>query len=1453
VGQSSKTLRPYQARLLTDVCRATGDILVEQPTGSGKTMQIVTLVAMQLGRRFTHALISAPQEQIEHGFVHRDYHRVEWSPHAGVAVPAVEVPEHIILASRRSDLGSVRQIRSYLRLQGPLDHALACTHASLTHLSAEHLPADLSGKALFVDEAHHASADGLSQIVAAWRDRGGQLYFFTATPYRGDGRPVKLDGMKPFRRSLAEHMAEGFAPQHLDSEIVALGKPGDAITAGQFSGEDAPPRSYFDALVNAISHKWLDDGKPKAIVRVPPMRGGSGGLISGLKQAFETLGARVLDATGTGVADKERFLDALKAEQGQNHARSRYDVMVGIQRVFEGTDWPVCSAAYCVGMPGSLNTVVQFLGRAMRLKAEDYPAAYRNRVRLAFFVPCAGGEALADLSLDHSRHALLTCCFLADHQVGQEWIVLREVRRGIEEALGPRGESAAAADAENEADEPLDPEVRAEVELAMASAREQIVSNGGEPTLGEVVRRAAQNRPDLPEAALHRVAAEILAAQPGPSGDKTREKIHQEVARKLRIDPRIKKALEEVFAVVLKEFRAVTLDDSAVLESVRRQVHGVTGGQMREFAQRLRDAAPRPLTEEMILAWADAHHEQTGDWPKTISGPVHGLPDETWGAIHSALQQGGRGLPGGSSLAKMLAEQRGVRNKQDLPLLSVENILAWADSHYQRTKKWPTQTAGAIVDAPGETWQSVQMALWQGLRGLPGGSTLAQLLTDHRGLTHHLQRPKFTVEQILSWADAHHGRTGKWPTDRSGSVVEAAPGETWKRIDRALQAGVRGLPGESSLARLLVERREKRNHMKLPPLTVEQILTWADMYHQRTGTWPNQKSGDVVGAPGERWQSIDAALLQGHRSLPGGSSLARLLAEHRGVRNAGDPPNFTVSEILSWVDAHKKRTGEWPRVRSGPVSECPDETWRRIDNALVHGLRGLPGGSSLARFISEHRADAVLGAPTETWSGVNAALERGHRGLSGGSSLAKLLAERRGVRNQASPPQLSAEQVLAWADAHREFTGSWPTRESGSVDAVHGETWSGIDAALKMGTRGLPGGSSLAQLLAEHRGVRNIQDLPILTVEQILSSVDADREETGKWPTVKSGPIKNAFGETWASINHTVAKGGRGLPGGSSLAQLLATHRGVRNSKRLPPLSEELVLDWVDAHHARTSDWPTHKSGPILEAPGETWRTVDKALRNARRGITVKTSLARLLAEHRGVRNPQNLPSLAVQQILAWVDAHEKRTGEWPTANSGPVADVAGETWANVEQALAKGLRGLSGGSSLARLLAEHREVRNMKGLLPLSVEKILSWADGHQGQNGQWPTRNSGPIADVPSETWANVNQALVKGLRSLPGGSSLARLLAENRGVRNIQALPRLLVDQIYAWVCSHHQRTNRWPTSKSGSIADAPGETWANVDQALVKGLRGLPGGSSLARLIKDGNDKASLRKPLSHSRL
>jgi hypothetical protein len=62
-----------------------------------------------------------------------------------------------------------------------------------------------------------------------------------------------------------------------------------------------------------------------------------------------------------------------------------------------------------------------------------------------------------------------------------------------------------------------------------------------------------------------------------------------------------------------------------------------------------------------------------------------------------------------------------------------------------------------------------------------------------------------------------------------------------------------------------------------PPLTVEQILAWADAHQARTGEWPSAGAGPVRGAPGEKWEAVDHALRNGHRGLSGGDSLSRLL------------------------------------------------------------------------------------------------------------------------------------------------------------------------------------------------------------------------------------------------------------------------------------------------------------------------------------------------------------------------------------------------------------------------------------------------------------------------------------------------------------------------------------------------------------------------------------------------
>src|SRR5438093_11601012 len=118
-----------------------------------------------------------------------------------------------------------------------------------------------------------------------------------------------------------------------------------------------------------------------------------------------------------------------------------------------------------------------------------------------------------------------------------------------------------------------------------------------------------------------------------------------------------------------------------------------------------------PLTVEMILIWADAHHRHTGTWPTASSGPVRGPEAEDWRDIDGALRYGRRGLPGGSSLGLLLAEHRGLPAPTNRKPMTVEQILAWADSYRERTGRWPTEDSGLITEAPEENWKKLNAAL----------------------------------------------------------------------------------------------------------------------------------------------------------------------------------------------------------------------------------------------------------------------------------------------------------------------------------------------------------------------------------------------------------------------------------------------------------------------------------------------------------------------------------------------------------------------------------------------------------------------------------------------------------------------------------------------------------------------------------------------------------------------
>jgi hypothetical protein len=141
--------------------------------------------------------------------------------------------------------------------------------------------------------------------------------------------------------------------------------------------------------------------------------------------------------------------------------------------------------------------------------------------------------------------------------------------------------------------------------------------------------------------------------------------------------------------------------------------------------------------------------------------------------------------------------------------------------------------------------------------------------------------------------------------------------------------------------------------MKPANLEIYQIVKWADEHFIRHGTWPTGHSGVIPGSGGESWHQVQYALRTGKRGRRGRTTLLRVLNRWRAGRKLMKPPSLSVAQIRRWADDYYAANGRWPMRQSGGIPGTPGETWRKIENALIRGDRGLPGGSSLARVLGQ--------------------------------------------------------------------------------------------------------------------------------------------------------------------------------------------------------------------------------------------------------------------------------------------------------------------------------------------------------------------------------------------------------------------------------------------------------------------------------------------------------------------
>ncbi len=223
-----------------------------------------------------------------------------------------------------------------------------------------------------------------------------------------------------------------------------------------------------------------------------------------------------------------------------------------------------------------------------------------------------------------------------------------------------------------------------------------------------------------------------------------------------------------------------------------------------------------------------------------------------------------------------------------------------------------------------------------------------------------------------------------------------------------------------------------RHTEPLPDLSEKQILRWADAFFERNGVWPNWYSGPIPELPGETWYAVAGALALGLRGLSHRRSLGRLIEECRSPPTDGRS-SYSVTQILRWVDAWIAEHGHRPTYKSGAIPGAGGVKWRDVDIALRLGGGVLRGGSCLARFLAKER-----------------------------------------TLRRRSP--ITEKQILFWADAFHERKGRWPRAGACSIPESPGDTWAHMDRALRKGSRGLPGGTTLDELLVAQRAAA-IQDV----------------------------------------------------------------------------------------------------------------------------------------------------------------------------------------------------------------------------------------------------------------------------------------------------------------------------------------------------------------------------------------
>ncbi|WP_280524241.1 DEAD/DEAH box helicase [Legionella cincinnatiensis] len=980
-------------------------MILNAPMGSGKSWMMCFLSAFKLKHDpKLRCVITVPQTIIASGFIKEklmmpDGEKIFW------------LAGHDLCSNKQNE-GTIRYVIKWLGSNGNLlsDRILVCTHATIAlvykKLYEERQLDLLSNLLLWVDEAHHVTSsssqdeqlspintsNALGKLVSYLfhsSSSNNQIGLATATYFRGDQRNLIPNEMeKEFKRYNLPYDRYLETMTHLRSFNF------DFIICGQ---------DYTNAIEGLVKERKKDIvyiPRPNSLCSTGNKHQEVKNIISqyqGMYGEQENQENKIL-ITLTKGDESFKILDLVdecNREQKKSYLcgktikehRHDVDVIITLGMFKEGANWVWAERSIIIGTRSSLVDTIQMIGRLFR------DAENKNHVEVVHLLPFSleqKDEIVFRENLNNYLKAIYASLILEN--------IFNPVTIQIPKSV--ESEKNSSIPEHKPVTNWLSKLVPDEIQQSLLF--EDIINHWIDIPVGapkEEFLKSAEPILDKYDIKEHRneLLTQIL-------GQLTRRTLYMS-------------------GLSVDEINFDILQDTHALGFLLRYTSG--SSDINTF-QKLREAIQRgrpPLTMEIIETWIEQFFNKYQKYPlrndsliEFAEGNYYG---DTWSRIDTALREGLRGLPVGSSLAKLMDTKFGVRNSLDLPQLDTEEIKACMLSYFNNTGKWPDEKSGVIPELPYDTWSSIGSALHKGTRNLPKIS-LAELRNQLIG-----RSCKLNLETIRKCINTYHEREGKWPNRNSGAIPEL-PGDDWSIINSALKSGSRGLLGGSSLALMLSADFGVRNEKNLPDLDIETIKKCMLAHCQRTNTWPNERSGEILELPGETWNRVGSALYRGKRGLPK-SSLATL-KESFGEKNHYNSPKLTIEEIISWIQAYHNETGNWPTDKSGVIAYAPYKI---------------------------------------TWCAVNIALKDGLRGLAGGSTLPKLLNEIFGVRNPKDLPDLNLKTIRKCINAHHDREGKCPNRDSGTIPELPGETWSAVITALTKGSRGLEKGWNITKLRKE--------------------------------------------------------------------------------------------------------------------------------------------------------------------------------------------------------------------------------------------------------------------------------------------------------------------------------------------------------------------------------------------------